>query len=156
MTKRVSVLSAVLLVMAMMLAPSAGAKQSLDVTLEITVVPAVFEASGPAVDAGLMCESGTMRNPVPEKFVGKSGRVSNAQIFTEFTCGDGDFEGDTFVIKQQLHTDLTADPVTWTFNWVMKGGTGAFAGLHGNGDGTGVLLDAPPFGPFDILEGRLH
>ena len=132
MSKRVSVLCALLLFPVMVPTPLAGAKQSLEVTLEVTVVPGVFEASGDAVDAGLMCESGTMRNPVPEKFVGNSGWVSNAQIYTEFTCDGGALDGDTFVVKQQLHIDLTAEPVAWTFSWVIKGGTGAFADLHGN------------------------
>ena len=157
MSKRVSVLCAVLLVMMVVPAPFAGAKQSLDVEIEVTVVPGVFEASGPAVEAGLMCEGGTI-NPTLEKYAGpgSSAVVRNLQVITEFTCVGGDLDGDTFVVKQQLHIDLTAAPPTWTFGWVLKGGTGVFADLHGNGDGTGILLSEFPFGPYDVLEGRLH
>lgn len=156
MSKRGYVLSALLMVMVMVPAPFAGAKQSLDVEIQVTVLAGAFEASGPAVEAGLMCDAGTMANPVPDKFVGNSGVVSNAQVITEFTCGEGDFDGGTFVVKQQLHIDLTAEPATWTINWVVKSGTGAFENLRGNGHGTGILLTEPPFGPYDILEGRLH
>jgi hypothetical protein len=157
MRNRVFVLCTVLLLLVMVPAPFAGAKQSLDVEFEVTVLAGSFTASGPAVTEGLMCESGTMENPEPEKFVGNSDVVSNAQVVTVFTCDDdGALDGDTFVVKQQLHIDLTVESPTWTINWVVLSGTGAFAQLHGNGHGTGVLLSAPPFGPFDMLEGQLH
>ena len=156
MSKRATLLAALSMVLVVVPAPLAGAKQSLDVEMEVAVIPGTFEASGPAVDAGLMCEGGTMV-PLMEKYAGQSDVVSNLQVIAEFTCADGGvLDGDTFIVKQQLHIDLTADPVSWTFSWVVKDGTGAFTQLHGNGDGTGSLLDAPPFGPFDVLEGRLH
>ena len=156
MNKRATLFAALLMVLVVVPAPFAGAKQSLDVEMEVAVVPGTFEASGPAVEAGLMCEGGTMV-PLMEKYAGKSQVVTNLQVIAEFTCDDGgEFDGDSFIIKQQLHIDLTAEPVSWTFSWVIMDGTGAFAKLHGNGDGTGLLLDEPPFGPFDLLEGQLH
>lgn len=153
MRSRVSVLSTVFLLLAMVPAPFAGAKQPLDVEFEVTVGAGTFTASGPAVTEGLMCDFGTIENPEPDKFVGNSEIVSNAQVVTVFTCDDGGaLDGDTFVVKHQLHIDLTVQPVTWTINWVVLGGTGEFARLHGNGHGTGIFLA----GPFDTLVGQLH
>lgn len=156
MNRSARVFAVLLMVLLIVPTSSAGAKQSLDVTIDVAVIDGEFEASGPAVAANLMCDSGTI-DSIREKYAGpgRSPVVRNLQVITEFTCGPGDFEGDTFVIKQQLHIDLTAEPVSWTFSWVMKGGLGAFEDLHGNGDGTGVFL-TDPFGPFDTLEGRLH
>ncbi len=157
MRSRVFVLCTVFLLLAMVPAPFAGAKQPLDVEFEVTVLAGSFIASGPATADGLMCEFGTMENPEPEKFVGNSEIVSNAQVVTVFTCDDGGaLDGDTFAVKQQLHIDLTVEPVTWTINWVVLGGTGEFAHLNGNGHGTGELLTEFPFGPFDTLVGQLH
>ncbi len=156
MSKRATLFAVLLMVSVMVPAPFAGAKQPLDVEMEVTVLAGTFEASGPAVDAGLMCEAGTMESLL-EKYAGESEVVLNLQVIAEFTCADGsELDGDTFIVKQQLHIDLTAEPMSWTFGWVIKGGTGAFADLHGNGDGIGFLLDELPFGPFDVLEGRLH
>ena len=156
MRKHVIAFAAATMLLAVVAAPVAGATQPLDVEFEVTVLAERFTASGSAVDAGLMCESGTMANPEPEKFVGKSSVVANAQVITVFTCGEGDFEGDTFVVKHQLHIDAAALPATWTINWVVLDGTGAFAHLRGNGHGTGEILTEPPGGPFDTLEGQLH
>lgn len=156
MSKRATLLAVLSMVLVVVPAPLAGAKQPLDVEMEVTLSTLSFEASGPAVDAGLMCEGGTMI-PLMEKYAGASDIVANLQVVAEFTCDDGGgLDGDTFIIKQQLHIDLTADPVSWTFSWVIKDGTGALSELHGNGDGTGVLLEGPPFGPFDVLVGQLH
>jgi hypothetical protein len=103
-----------------------------------------------------MCTSGTVVNPEPDKFVGNSEIVSNAQVVTVFTCDDDEkLDGDTFVVKHQLHIDLTVGPPVWTINWVVLRGTGEFARLHGNGHGTGVLVGEPP-SPFDTLVGQLH
>jgi hypothetical protein len=157
MRSRVSILCTVFLLLAMVPAPLAGAKQPLDVEFQVTVLDGSFIASGPAVTEGLMCISGTVENPKPDKFVGNSEIVSNAQVVTVFTCDDGGaLDGDTFVVKHQLHIDLTVEPVTWTINWVVLRGTGEFAHLHGNGHGTGELLTEFPFGPFDTLAGQLH
>lgn len=157
MSKRATLFAVLLMVLVVVPATLAGAKQSLDVEMEVTVLTGTFEASGPAVDAGLMCEGGTMA-PLLEKYAGRAEHVTNLQVIAEFTCGDeSEMDGDTFIIKQQLHIDINpTGPPTWTFSWVIQDGTGAFGDLHGHGEGTGFLLDGPPFGPFDLLEGRLH
>ena len=155
MRTRGFVLGAVLILSAILPVASAGAAKPLDVTFEVSVVAGTFIARGSAVDEGLMCNGGTIFNPVPEKFVGNSDVVTNAQVITEFTCSDQSFDLAKFVLKQQLHIDPNADPVSWTVNWVVKDGTKAFEHLRGSGHGTGDLTGVPG-GPFDILVGQLH
>ena len=154
MRKRGFVLGVVLILSAILPAPLAGAAQPLDVTFEVSVVAGTFEAYGSAVDEGLMCEEGTIFNEEPPRYAGNSHVVTNARVITEFTCLSEGFDSATFVIKHQLHIDLS-DPVTWTVNWVVKDGTGVFEHLRGNGHGTGDMTGVPG-GPFDILVGQLH
>ncbi|MDH3298616.1 MAG: hypothetical protein OEM96_10110 [Gemmatimonadota bacterium] len=150
---------------AVVLAAPASATKPLDVEIDLTTYfaepPALasgtFEASGPAVEAGLMCSEGTKQDLFPEKWAGSSSIVQNGQVITEFTCTDEPFAGDTFVIKAQMHIDISAGPPTWVVNWVVKGGTGAFTDLHGNGAGSGNLIFDPfPVGAADLYSGQLH
>jgi len=154
MRKRGFVLGAVLILSTVLPAPLAGAAQPLDVTFEVTVGAGTFSAYGTAVDEGLMCDEGTIFNEDDPRYAGNSHVVTNARVVTEFTCTEEGFDSATFVIKHQLHIDLSE--VTWTVNWVIKDGTGVFEHLRGNGHGTGEMLTVFPFGPFDTLEGQLH
>jgi hypothetical protein len=155
MRKRGFVLGAVLILATILPAPLAGAAQPLDVTFKVSVFAGTFTATGSAVTEGLMCEGGTIFNEEPPRYAGNSHVVTNARVITEFTCVGGDFDSATFVIKHQLHIDLS-DPVSWTVNWVLKDGTKEFEHLRGNGHGNGYMLAEPPFGPFDTLVGQLH
>ena len=93
-----------------------------------------FEASGAAVDQGLICESGTVED-TRLIFAGFQSRVGKIQIPVRktFTCDDG--SGEIF-IKIQVHLDLSSQ--TETFSWVVLGGTGDYSDLHGSGGGTTV------------------
>ena len=165
MGKRLFVPGAELVLLAVVLAAPASATKPLDVEFDVTTYfaepPAlssgIFTASGPAVNAGLMRSEGTKRDLVPEKWAGSSSVVSNGRVITEFTCTDVPFAGDTFVVRAQLHVDISEGPPTWVVTWVVKGRTGAFADLHGNGGGSGSLVfDPGPIGANDLHSGQLH
>ncbi|MDH3307357.1 MAG: hypothetical protein OEO77_07570 [Acidimicrobiia bacterium] len=150
-------------IVALLLVPavSATATPPIDVEFEVTTyfgMPSsgTFTASGEAVDDGLMCPEGTKVDLRPEKFAGNSGiGVINLQAYVEFTCsaGGGFDSDDSFVLKLQVH--VTASGVLVS-NWTVKGGTGAFADLHGSGRGLGSFLTPPPPGVDDVYTGKLH
>jgi hypothetical protein len=165
MRKPLIVLGVLLVLLAVSMAP-ASATKPLDVELDMTtffakppdLATGFFTASGDAVDAGVMCPAGTKADLFPEKWAGNSGTITNGQVITEFTCTEGPLAGDRFTIKLQLHID--ARNPYWTINWTVKGGTGAFADLHGSGNGMGSLYFVPefpfPIGALDVLDGGLH
>ena len=82
-----------------------------------------FVASGPAVEQGLICESGTVEDTrlIFAGFQSPTGRIQ-IPVRKTFTCDDG--SGEIF-IKIQVHLDLNAQ--TETFSWVVLGGTGDYS-----------------------------
>ena len=166
MRKPLIVLGVLLVLLAVSMTP-AGAKKPLEVDFEVTtffappgeLATGFFTASGDAVNEGVMCPGGDKIDIAPEKWAGNPDKVINGQVLTEFTCGEGGpHAGDTFVIKMQLH--IPAGSPTWTVNWTVMDGTGAFADLHGSGRGEGSVFlgpdPGPPIGAIDLLNGGLH
>lgn len=91
-----------------------------------------FEASGPAVDAGLICASGEV-DDTRIIFAGfQSNMGAQIPVRKTFTCDNG----DQFFVKIQVHLDFATE--TESFSWVIQGGTGDLAGLRGSGSGTTV------------------
>jgi len=167
MGRRLFVLGAVAMLFAVVVATPASAAKPLDVEFELTTYFAptptdTFEAFGPAVDDGLMCGEGTKEEVVPEKWSPPDPEkvTRNGQVISRYTCSEGPFAGDTFVIKAQLDLDVFAGGSTWVLNWVLKDGTGGLAGLHGNGSGSGSIFfgtePGPPIGAHDLYTGHLH
>ena len=93
-----------------------------------------FLASGPAVEEGLICDSGTVQDTrlILAGFQSPTGRIQ-IPVRKTFTCDDD--SGEIF-IKIQVHLDLTSQ--TETFSWVVLGGTGDYSDLRGSGGGTTV------------------
>ena len=88
-----------------------------------------FEASGRAVAGGLVCAEGSVHG-IRDVFGGyQSGRKVHVLSTVELSCTDGT---GTIVITRQIHVVFGGDE---PFNWVIQGGTGAYAGLTGSGDG---------------------
>jgi len=113
-------------------AGSALASTPTPVTIEvITSSPGAgtFTASG----AGL-CPSGTTAD---QSFGtgGQSGFLANFHDLKTFTCADG---SGTFTANVQAHLIFGAP--TDSFTWNIVGGTGAYANLHGSGNGVGDEL----------------
>ena len=109
-----------------------------------------FEASGPAADAGLICESGTFED-VGIRFAGfQSDRgIIQIQVLKQFTCDDG---SGTFDVKMQIQANV--DTGIETFSWVILGGSDDYASLRGAGSGSTV--PNAPIGNINTYEGQLH
>ena len=89
-----------------------------------------FEASRQAVEAGLICESGTVED-THIIFAGfQSNRGAQIPVRKTFTCDDGEPSSSRFQVHLQFET------ATESFSWVVLGGTGAYAGVRGSGQGT--------------------
>jgi hypothetical protein len=116
----------------------------------------LFTASGPAVDSGAMCDAGDVVDIYTKAapMTGQSPNGVNLQILKEFTCDDG---SGSFQAELQVRIDFLKWP---TFNWVVKGGTGDYVKLKGNGSGFGAFPlfngDPDPIGVYDVYEGKLH
>ena len=106
-----------------------------------------FTASGPAVDDGLVCATGTFVD-TGIRFAGfQSGRdVIQIHVDKEFTCDDG---SGTFPVKLQIQADVATG--IETFTWVARAGTDAYTGIRGAGSGSTV--PEPPTGNINTYEG---
>ena len=112
--------------------------------------PGPWSASGPAVDAGLLCNGGTVIDTSVTTSGPSSGTTRRLRVNKHFTCGDGSGTFDIYLsVKLDLITSYT------TANWKIVGGTGAYAGLSGRGklQGTPVV---PGLSINDVYNGKLH
>jgi hypothetical protein len=97
-----------------------------------------FTASGPAVDQGVICESGEV-DDTRLLFIGwQSDLGAQIPVWKTFTCESG----DAFFVRIQVHLDFATS--TETFSWVIQGGTGGLAGIRGSGSGTTVSDGSDP------------
>jgi hypothetical protein len=108
-----------------------------------------FTASGDAVESGLICESGTFVDTAI-RFAGYQSDRGTVQILVikQFTCDDG---SGTFTVKLQIQANF--DTGIESFTWVVLGGTGDYASLHGSGQGSTV--PNPPVGNINTYQGFL-
>ena len=108
-----------------------------------------FDASGDAVDSGVICASGTFVD-TGIRFAGfQSDRgMVQLQVIKEFTCDD---ESGTFTVKLQIQAN--SDSGIETFRWVVLRGTGDYASLRGGGSGSTV--PNPPIGNINTYVGLL-
>jgi hypothetical protein len=147
MRRTLALLMTTLTLLAMTAVPVAAAPP-LDVTITADeTLPAnldgTFTAMGAAVDAELMCDSGTTHNDA----IGAPHGAEPVRFLVDktFTCGSG----DTFSLR--LHVALYSDGHT-TAKWKVTGATGALAGLKGHG----TLVGTPVTGGItDVYSGRL-
>lgn len=111
-----------------------------------------FTASGPAVEAGLMCPEGITFNVGGHATPPNSDGSYTFHIYKALICSDPntDPEVDWFIMK----LEGKSDDVTGTFNWIIWKGSGIFDKLHGTGKAT-VEYDGP-YIFFAWLTGQLH
>ena len=110
-----------------------------------------FAATGPAVDAGRICESGTVEDTRIIFAGGQSGRKAQIPVRKTFICDD---DSGTLFVKIQVHLEFETS--TETFSWVVQGGTGDYAKAHGSGSGTTVSDGSvPQTGNFNTYDGFL-
>jgi hypothetical protein len=130
------------------LSPVAVASPPTSVTITETIdfttdpVTATFTASAP------LCPSGTFVDTV--KAGGGGQGPLNLVISSVYTCADG---SGTFTLLKQIHIRFTDDTSTSTGTFVVKGGTGAYAGLHGQGTDDGTVVNGQGIGN---LAGTVH
>jgi len=105
-----------------------------------------FTASGPAVDAGMICATGQTIDVFLKAAGFRSSRITNFQVIKHFICHDGSGE---FSLKLQVLVDWRGD----NYNWVIISGTGNYVKLHGTGQGVGLPAD---YGVLDLFEGAIH
>lgn len=133
------------------------AVQPLDVHIEVETLiggTGSFIATGPAVDAGLMCSTGEVFD-LSLSVSGPPGSTtfSILRVLKRFVCNDG---SGTFDVRLVVRLDWITHKTT--ANWIVVGGTGDYIGLHSNGK----LIGIPPTDPeseitiLDIYDGRMH
>ena len=147
-TLRVRRLSAVIVALGLTLAVAAPTMAGSPTAVHIvspmhfnqdTFNTGTFDASGPAVEAGILCESGTVVDTGILLAGGQSGRKIQIPVRKTFTCDDG---SGSFFVKIQVHLDLAT--FTERFSWVIQGGTDAYASLRGSGSGTTIPDGSDP------------
>jgi hypothetical protein len=114
-------------------APPLGVEITVQETIPTTIPGGggPFVATGPAVDAGVMCSSGNTINTALTTSGG--GTVVNLGVEKLFTCDDG---SGTFIVKMRVRLDT--DTGFTSARWNAKGGTGDYANLHGSGALVGI------------------
>lgn len=135
-------------------APMVSAEAPLDVHIEVfaTIAPSddPFIASGPAVDEGLLCPTGT-ESELSVRVAGPpEGDFRILRVVKQFVCADG---SGTFDVNLVVRLDLESSYTT--ARWNIIGGTGDYAGLHGSGELTGIPQN-PGVTILDIYDGQLH
>jgi hypothetical protein len=156
--RTIATVAALATVLAMVAATPAAAGAASDVTIvsHMNFNPdgfnfGDFAASGPAVDAGLICASGSVEDTRLIFAGARSNRGAQIPVRKTFTCDDA--SGQIFV-KIQVHLDFATS--TETFSWVILGGTGEYASLNGSGQGSTVSDGSDPqTGNFNTYTGFL-
>ena len=150
----VAVIGAALVLLAGAGPVAAGSAQAVTIVSNVTFNPdgpnsGDFTATGPAVDNGILCASGTFVDTFI-KFAGYQSRPAKVQILVvkDFTCGN---DSGTFTIKLQINADINTGYES--FSWVVLGGTGSEATLHGGG--TGFTVPNRPVGNFNTYQGMV-
>lgn len=135
-------------------APMVTAQPPLDVHIEVPATIgaglAPFVASGPAVDQGILCATGTEDELSVQVSGPPEGDFRILRVVKQFVCDDG---SGTFDVNLVVRLDLTTNDTT--ARWNVIGGTGDYADLHGSGSLVGIPLD-PGVTILDIYDGRLH
>ncbi|TAK00152.1 MAG: hypothetical protein EPO36_09760 [Chloroflexota bacterium] len=90
-----------------------------------------FETAGAANEGGLVCSSGVVTDliEIDSGAIGR-GELVDFTVPKQFVCDDG---SGTFAATVEFHVYL--EQGTESFTWVITGGTGAYAGLRGEGYG---------------------
>ncbi len=106
-----------------------------------------FSASGPAVEAGLLCQAGTVQD-LEHRYGGPpDGQVLAFSVLKRFTCNDG---SGTFELR--LNGLVTSN--SCTAHWIIASGDGPYSGLLGNGGFSCLWLSSDLVQ--DTYSGQLH
>lgn len=144
----VSALAVMMTVVPAMAAPPAGVH--IEVTATIAQNPDPFTASGPAVEDGIICPAGESTDLSVVVTGPPAGAFRILRVLKRFACAD---DSGTFDVRLLVHLDLTTNATT--AGWQIVGGTGAYAGLHGQGKLVGHPI-VPGVSITDIYDGQVH
>ncbi len=106
-----------------------------------------FEASGPAVDAGLLCSAGAVQDVENPAYAWRSNQIIVLYVHKHFVCSD---ERDTF----EMNMRVLLGPNGTVARWVITGAGGSYAGLLGAGSLSGTALEDGRYQ--DTYSGGLH
>jgi hypothetical protein len=112
--------------------------------------PDPFVASGSAVSAGMLCSSGQATDLSVDVTSPPSGKFNILKVLKHFECDD---ESGTFDVKLVVKLDLTTHETT--AQWIVVGGTGSYAALHGSGKLVGTPI-VPGESITDVYDGKIH
>ena len=113
-------------------------------------LPDRFEATGPAVDAGLISGTGDVYTFDLVAFGPSGASFTYLRMIKHFDFDDG---SGTFDVRLQARLDFITGE-TKGF-WIVVGGTGAYANLKGTGKLIGIPI-VQGQSILDIYDGRLH
>jgi hypothetical protein len=130
--------------------PPQGLHIEVDESIFNIEVPEAFVANGSAVENGTVCAAGTVYDASVEIFNPQSESQRILRILKMFTCDDG---SGTFDVRMVVNLDLTTHYTT--ASWMIVGGTGDYAGLHGNGSLAGTPI-VPGTSIHDVYDGNVH
>ncbi len=127
--------------------PAAAASTPQDVTIvsDMSALPnGTFEATGPAVEAGILCPAGTVHDESVSAVGGQS-PVSILFVHKHFECNDGSgsFEMD---LNVRIASSGTLG------RWLVVSGSGDYERLHGEGAVYATYTDT---GLYDTYTGKL-
>ena len=149
-TSRALILATIVALVGFVVPAAASSPVNVKITspMEFLGDTGTFEASGPAVEAGLICPEGTVHDTEYRSRGSDSKRFINLFVHKVFVCADGSgsFEMD-------LNLRIFSPPRT-KGTWRIVDGDGAYARLHGNGK----LTAGPAAGNIviDLYRGKLH
>lgn len=156
--KKHSLIITVLLIVSLFgMATPAAASTPADVTIVAIMQPqsedpiapyaGTFEASGPAVDAGILCANGVVEDIANPAVGWQSDQVINLYVHKHFVCNDG---SGTF--EMDMHVLIAPKGVT--ARWIITAGDGLYARLFGSGRLTATWLSENMLE--DMYFGNLH
>mgnify|MGYP001587144255 CR=1 FL=1 len=151
---RMIVVLVVIFVVALTAVPVMAARpMNVHIEAPSTIDPTIddpFTASGPAVDSGLLCASGSIIYLGGQVSGPPDGSFINLKALKHFVCDDG---SGTIDVKLVAHVDKVSGEATG--RWVVTGGTGDYSRLHGSGKLIGIPMDLGVT-ILDIYDGRMH
>jgi hypothetical protein len=147
----ISVLIAVFLLVFSVSSAFAAAPLALHIEVdEVFSQPSeTFIATGTAVDAGLVCGTGTVTESSVVGRGREDAKVLVLFVTKYFTCsGGGTFDMNMVVLLDNTTRETTA-------SWHIVGGTGAYAQLRGSGSLVGTPIVAY-VSIHDVYDGQVH
>lgn len=148
--------TSILITLALLVLPASAVVAAPPIDLHIEALEFVatsgetFTASGGAVDAGLICPTGTVDDLNVEVSDAGRGPYRILHVLKRFNCAD--FSG-TFNVQMVVQLDLTTNETT--ARWRIVGGTGSYADLKGRGALVGIP-QVPGVSILDVYDGQVQ